>query len=446
MTGRAGSAGSLAVIMSTVASVVGLGIASPTLLLGPWFVLVAWVWLLRSLSVDAGHRRVSAELPPYLDALAQRLAAGGSLAQALQETPAEPALAARLHPLHSGLSLGLGLERSISVLRARLTDDSARPAALDLLVDTLDVLVVRGGPALASLERLNDTIRSAAWVEAEVRLQAGQATASAAVLAGLPFLFAGGLAALDHRLANLYLREPIGAGCLLVAFSLSMIGWRWMTRLVRARPTRATTDIPAVTQRRAAMRSLVGTAAVAVAVAVLASPLAGIGCVVAMAAWRRFAAGRTMRADGSALAAALPEALDICTVVLGAGGSIRDCLLALSETGPDRIRLSAAQALVRNDRGHRLGQALRWLQLELGPTFQPLTGALLLAQEQGGSIGELLGRLSIEAGASRRRLGELRARQLPVALLIPLVTCSLPAVIVGAVVPLVVVAFAGIEL
>ena len=446
MTVRAGSARSRAVATSVVASLVGLGVASPTLAVGPWFVLFAWVRFVRLSSIEAGQRRVLDELPPFLDALAQRLAAGGSLAQALQETPAAPALAARLKPLHTGLSLGLGLERSIRLLRARLSEDAARPSALVLLVDTLDVLATRGGPALSSLERLNDTIRSAAWVEAEVRLQAGQATASAAVLAGLPFLFAGGLAALDHRLANLYLRQPIGAGCLLVAFSLSTIGWRWMTRLVRPHRARAIPKAVAASQRRADALLLVGTAVVAVLVAVLTAPLAGLGCVASVAVWRRLAARRTMRADGLALTEALPEALDLCTVVLGAGGSIRDCLLALAGTGPHRIRPSAAQALVRTDRGHRLGRALRWLQLDLGPTFQPLTGALLLAQEQGGAIGELLGRLSIEAGASRRRLGELRARQLPVALLIPLVTCSLPAVIVGAVVPLVVVAFAGIEL
>lgn len=70
---------------------------------------------------------------------------------------------------------------------------------------------------------------------------------------------------------------------------------------------------------------------------------------------------------------------------------------------------------------------------------------MLLAAEQGGSVGSLLARLTVESGAGRRRRGELRARRLPVALLIPLVTCSLPAVIIGTVIPLLVVAVAAVE-
>ena len=165
--------------------------------------------------------------------------------------------------------------------------------------------------------------------------------------------------------------------------------------------------------------------------------------MIPLARWYRTRSRR--RIARRALAGALPESIDLCTVVLGAGGTIRDCLDALAAHGPASIRAEATDAIDRADNGVRLDQALRWLQLELGPDFQPLTGALLLAREQGGSVGVLLARLSVEANASRRRLGELRARRLPVALLVPLVVCSLPAVVIGTIVPLAIVALGAIE-
>lgn len=387
-------------LATTAAAVGGVVIASPLLVVGPWLGLVAWQRWNRVESAEATRRRELVDLPPYLDALAQRLGSGGSLSQAVRETPVPASLTERLQPLRWGLSFGLGLQASLGLLRSRLAADPEHPPAFDLLVDTIDVLVLRGGPTLPSLERLNDTIRSAEWVEAEVRLQAGQATASAVVLTGLPLLFAGGLAALDHRLARFYLYDPVGAACLLTAGVLAYGGWRWMAQLVRPpRPNRR----------------------------------------------RRHPIPRLRRGRPSA-AEALPAAIDLCVVILSAGGTIRDCIEAIAGHGPRPAQAAAEDAVARLQHGHRLEQALRWLQAELGPGFQPLTGVLLLAREQGGGIGELLTRLSVEASASRRRAGELRARQLPVALLLPLVTCSLPAVIVGAVVPLAVVAIAGVDL
>lgn len=183
-------------------------------------------------------------------------------------------------------------------------------------------------------------------------------------------------------------------------------------------------------------------AAAAVPVAPMLSVLIVVGSVIAYASGRR-SAQRRRRAE---LVDALPDALDLCTVVLGAGGTIRDAVVALAGHGPFAVRPSAARAVRRADAGLRFDQALREFRADLGPVFQPLTGALLLAHEQGGSVGMLLSRLSLEASTGRRRLGELRARRLPVALLAPLIVCSLPAVLIGAVVPLALVALAQIDL
>jgi Flp pilus assembly protein TadB len=187
-------------------------------------------------------------------------------------------------------------------------------------------------------------------------------------------------------------------------------------------------------------------AAASVAVAAIVIPVAAValaGAIGLAVAHSRRAATRRAR---NALIEALPDALDLCAVVLGAGGTIPDAVAALADHGPLPARSAAAAARRRTTAGLRLDDALRLLRDDLGPVFQPLTGVLLLANQQGGAVGVLLARLASEASGSRRRLGELRARRLPVALLGPLILCSLPAVLIGAVVPLVLVALSAIEL
>ncbi|MEL7207300.1 MAG: type II secretion system F family protein [Actinomycetota bacterium] len=181
----------------------------------------------------------------------------------------------------------------------------------------------------------------------------------------------------------------------------------------------------------------------ALVVGVLVWLAPGLGLVVGslVVAWRPLRHRRAAAAEAGATAAALPSAIEMCVVVLGAGGTIADCLRALADAGPPPVRGPTAAVLAANGRGLPLDPTLRRWQRELGPAYQPLTGALLLAWEQGGPIGPLLDRLAVEAAAARRRQGDLRARRLPVLLLLPLVGCSLPAVIVGALVPVAVVAF-----
>ncbi|MCP3990433.1 MAG: hypothetical protein GY724_15250 [Actinomycetia bacterium] len=155
---------------------------------------------------------------------------------------------------------------------------------------------------------------------------------------------------------------------------------------------------------------------------------------------------RVRRQTQAGDAAALPESLELCQVVLGAGGTVLDCLRVLAMHGPEPVRSAAQEGVRVASNGSRLDSALRRFQERLGLPFQPLTGALLLGWRQGGSIGLLLQRLTIEANASRRRLGDLRARRLPVQLLAPLVLLALPAVVLGAIVPIVVVAVRDLDL
>lgn len=146
-----------------------------------------------------------------------------------------------------------------------------------------------------------------------------------------------------------------------------------------------------------------------------------------------------VRRQEEARAAALPTVIDLILIAISSGETISGALRLVAGTGPAAVRSAFAAAIMRLDRGGTLPDTLTDLTAELGSGYRSLLTSLTQAEREGSPVGALLIRLSDEAATARRRQAERTARRLPVQMLIPLVFCSLPAVIVGAVVPLVVV-------
>lgn len=246
--------GVTAVVLALAGAGAGLLAGSPTLLVGgPLVAGCAWHWR-RVAAATAGRSAAADRTIELVAILLQHLKAGSSLSQALRAAtpgpqpgsgPTGPGLAlsgpdAVLARIRAAADAGAGLEMAL----ARVTTGQAGsgPAlavgpdrsGATLLVRTLLVLVQRGGPALPALERLDDTLRSARWVEQEAAAQASQATASALALAVLPGLFVAVLAVLDADLARFYAFHPLGATCLTLSALLAYTGWWWMQRIVAA--------------------------------------------------------------------------------------------------------------------------------------------------------------------------------------------------------------------
>lgn len=135
----------------------------------------------------------------------------------------------------------------------------------------------------------------------------------------------------------------------------------------------------------------------------------------------------------------VPATLDLLCLALGAGTTVASSLRVVAERGPRCTARHFAGLVAELDTGVSLDALLRRLPDTIGSDYQPTVATLRTALTQGSPVGELILRLGDEARASRQRQLEKRARQLPVLLLFPLVGCSLPALIVGAVVPLVIV-------
>lgn len=134
-----------------------------------------------------------------------------------------------------------------------------------------------------------------------------------------------------------------------------------------------------------------------------------------------------------------PATLDLICLAIGAGATVGAALRIAAVRGPANTAKLVHPLIVELDTGLSLDSVLRRVPTVVDPIYQPVVVTLRTALSHGSPVGELVLRLGDEARLSRRRRLEKRARQLPVLLLFPLVACSLPALIIGAVVPLVIV-------
>jgi len=137
---------------------------------------------------------------------------------------------------------------------------------------------------------------------------------------------------------------------------------------------------------------------------------------------------------------------DLGAAVLGAGGNVGDVVTTVSRKGPNAVRPTFVAVCARSRSGVVLADALSFASDELGSAFHPFIGALLLADSGGASIGSVLQHLRDDARRNREFEAARQARALAARLVVPLVVCSLPAVIVGVIVPMVIVSFGSIDL
>lgn len=154
---------------------------------------------------------------------------------------------------------------------------------------------------------------------------------------------------------------------------------------------------------------------------------------------------RRARADTAQFSSSAAAVADLAAVVLGAGGTVPDVVDVVVRFGPTNVGPIFESVAARVEAGELLAESLRVELSELGPAFHPLSGALVMADKGGAPVGSILQHLSEDARQARNAESERRARALSVQLLVPLVLTLLPAVILGAVVPILLVALANVD-
>jgi pilus assembly protein TadC len=137
-----------------------------------------------------------------------------------------------------------------------------------------------------------------------------------------------------------------------------------------------------------------------------------------------------------AYAAGLAEVVDLLALAVGAGLTVALAVDAVARraTGPLATELGRVREEVAL--GRRLADALEDLPGRCGEAVRPMVAALVASERYGAPLAAGLDRLAHEVRLERRRQAEEAVRKVPVKLLFPLVTCTLPAFALLTVAPL----------
>ena len=200
---------------------------------------------------------------------------------------------------------------------------------------------------------------------------------------------------------------------------------RW--GLVAQRRVPVLDELPAT-----AVGAVLAAAAVSAALAPSTAVLVGLALVTVA----RVRSISRLRAEARLAVAQAPSVVDLLALCLDAGLTPRLAVervapLVAAPLGPD-----LALAASRCARGEALSDALGSMA-DRGHPLRPAVLAVIGAERSGAPLAGALDRVAGEARAAVRRSTEERARRLPVAMLLPLVCCVLPAFGLVAIVPLV---------
>ena len=170
-------------------------------------------------------------MPELLEALARAVRGGSSVAQAVSDTPAPPALAADIGSLRRSLAHGVSAPEVFAEWRVAASSHSVRLGAAAL------ELAASGGGAMArALDAVASSLRERQAIQGEIRALSSQAQASALVIAALPVGFAALAAVTEPRVLVFLVTTPVGGACLASGLVLEVAGGVWMRQITRSTP------------------------------------------------------------------------------------------------------------------------------------------------------------------------------------------------------------------
>lgn len=178
---------------------------------------------------------------------------------------------------------------------------------------------------------------------------------------------------------------------------------------------------------------------------IVAGPVVAVGAGAGVVGAGRLARSRLAAARRGRVAAAVPDLIDLFLIAASAGQPVAASLLVVAPRAPAPVAAPVALAVERFDRGLPLDHCLADLGEALAPEGASLADALRQAASSGVPLVPLLEGVAASARDHQRRRAQEVARRLPVTMLLPLVACTLPAAVVLAVVPVVVVAIGSLS-
>jgi len=176
-------------------------------------------------------------------------------------------------------------------------------------------------------------------------------------------------------------------------------------------------------------------AALAVPVAMVGLPAVALTAAGLLAAPHVHARLARRRRD-EAMAADLPEVVDLLAVAVGGGLNVHRAVQAVADRGTGPLARQLAHVMADVGAGRPIADALDDLPRRAGEPTRALASSLAGCVRYGTPLGPTLAASAAEARDAERRRMEQSARRVPVLLLFPLVLCILPAFALLTVAPL----------
>ena len=250
----------------------------------------------------------------------------------------------------------------------------------------LNAALVHGFFVPQALDRGAVVLREIATARGELAVASAQSRLSARILTFIPLGLAGFAALVSDAARNSMFGSANGFTALCVGLGLSWLGWRWIHRLI----AKVNND-----------------------------PL-----------------------DHAALIAVI----DLFAVSVRAGLTVSQTFDRIALLAPDSIKASCEEVSRSLGHGVPLHDAIHPLRKALGSRGAVFLDMVLSADRDGLPLLALVDRLSEEARRQRQRDTDIRVRQVPARLTMPLVFCILPAFVVLTMFPIVSSSLASLQL
>ncbi len=170
---------------------------------------------------------------------------------------------------------------------------------------------------------------------------------------------------------------------------------------------------------------------------VITPPLGVAVCFAKYAAWPLIRERRSQLTRARALEKSLPHTVDVLCVAARAGLNVTGCICAAARFAPGVVGEQFAEVYRQIQIGRNIPDALDSMMFECGESVRQLVGILVASECDGVAIAVALDRLADEIRRTTQRQAEVRARKVPVKLLIPLALGTLPAFVLLILVPVI---------
>jgi tight adherence protein B len=178
-------------------------------------------------------RVILSQLPSLLDLLSGHVRAGHSLSESLAETVPllPPGIREEMAWIVQRNRLGTALPEALAHWEKRIRSEET-----SLFVRPLRAAIPGGGNIVDLLERTRDILRLRMRTTEKLRSMTAQARLQAVVLTLLPPAFAGALSQVDPGFFPNLLGTPQGKAILAITFTLQVLGWITIRKILSVRP------------------------------------------------------------------------------------------------------------------------------------------------------------------------------------------------------------------